>query len=260
MGRMAMGGTVMALLAFATAPWVSAADFDNDWPELVERLERAVPLNDLNALSGVRIGSMALLDTDLTADQGALVRYMVAYSTWRRIRNRAIEEGERDALIEEALDLLTEVTGRNPADAEAHALLGSLYGFQISFAPWKGMFLGRRASGALNRASELAPQNPRVLLLQGVSAIHRPRMFGGGTRKAASLLQEALAAFRTEPNGRPWPRWGHADTRAWLGYVLMQQGDSRAAEDHYLHALELEPNFRWVSEVLLPELHAGDTR
>jgi hypothetical protein len=44
--------------------------------------------------------------------------------------------------------------------------------------------LGLRSMGALERAAEVESANPRVLLLQGMTALHTPSAFGGSRGKA----------------------------------------------------------------------------
>ena len=67
-------------------------------------------------------------------------------------------------------------------------------------------------------------------------------------------MRRAVASFRTEPPGRPWPRWGRAEAYALLGQVLARRGDLDGARRHYLQALAIEPAFGWVRGVLLPAL------
>ena len=62
-------------------------------------------------------------------------------------------------------------------------------------ADQSGHDLGPRANAALDRASEIDSGNPRVLLLQGVSAFNTPAMFGGGTNKAEQFLRRSLERF-----------------------------------------------------------------
>ena len=116
------------------------------------------------------------------------------------------------------------------------------------------MTLGRRASRTSARALELAPGNPRVLLQDGVGKLHTPGMFGGGADRAEAMLYRALAAFRTEPPDRPWPRWGRLDAYAWLGQTSVERGDLALARRYYEQALDLEPGFAWVRYALLPAL------
>jgi hypothetical protein len=44
-----------------------------------------------------------------------------------------------------------------------------------------GMTLGPRAGTAMQSALALAPENPRVVLLDAIATYYRPPMFGGNT-------------------------------------------------------------------------------
>jgi Flp pilus assembly protein TadD len=116
------------------------------------------------------------------------------------------------------------------------------------------MLLGPRASGALDKAAEIAPDNPRVVVLQGISAFNTPALFGGGTEKAERLLRRSLTLFAREPADRPWPNWGRFDAHVWLGQALLGKGDRAGARAEYDRALTLAPGSRWVRSVLLPAI------
>ena len=247
----------MLVLVAVAAPAAAApqADFADAWPDLLARMERATVRGDAPEMMAVRTELHALLGADLTAAERSLARYTVAYLAWRlSVLPDALTDDDRDALLDNAVELLRVDLEVNQGNAEAHALLGSLYGLQIGGSAWKGMTLGRRASRATGRARELAPVNPRVLLLDGINKLNTPRMFGGGDGKAEALLQQALAAFGTEPPDRPWPRWGRSDVHAWLGQIMLRRGDLGAARRHFEQALEIEPELVWVRQQLLPAL------
>ena len=114
--------------------------------------------------------------------------------------------------------------------------------------------LGVRASGALDHAEVAAPDNPRVPLLQGISAFHRPVRFGGGLDRAEGLLRRSLDLFSREPPDKPWPNWGRFDAHVWLGQTLARQSDPAGARAQYDAALSLAPDSGWVKFVLLPAL------
>lgn len=245
------------MVAMLAAP-ARATDFAEVWPGLVAQIERTYVLGDASGMRSARTAVKELLDSDLTDDQRSIARYTVAYLNWRLffLTDNSADD-ERDALLDEALELLDADVADNDANAESHALMASVYGLQISQSRLRAAFLGTRAGRASARALELEPNNPRVLLLDGIGKLNTPRAFGGGEDRAEALLLRAVAAFRTEPPGRPWPRWGRIDAYAWLGQVAAQRGDPDAARRHYLQALEIEPEFAWVRSVLLPALEQG---
>ena len=245
---------VCAAVVLPSAPAGAAAGFDEAFPALVERLERAYVRGDAPELLAVRAGLTELLDTGLTGGQRSVTRYTVAYVNWRLFTiPDGVPAGDRPALLDDAVATLTRDLEADDGNAESHALLASVYGMQID-SVWKGMTLGRRASRASARALDLAPGNPRVLLQDGVGKLHTPGMFGGGADRAEAMLLRALTAFRAEPSDRPWPRWGLIDTYAWLGQISVERENLDAARRYYEQALDLEPEFAWVRDVLLPGL------
>jgi tetratricopeptide (TPR) repeat protein len=221
---------------------------------LIDRLERAALEGATKELRAIR----SELQGRVTAGADEpMVRYMLAYVAFRTVNLPDVPDAERTDLLNDAVSQLQQVVKRNPKDAEAHALLGSLYGLQIAQSPIvRGMTLGPRASGALDRAAEIAAENPRVLLLQGVSAYNTPAMFGGGVEKAERLLRRSLERFAVEPANKPWPDWGQFDAHAWLGQALLQRGDRAGARAEYDKARALAPNSGWLRYVLIPALEA----
>jgi tetratricopeptide (TPR) repeat protein len=167
-------------------------------------------------------------------------------------------KGERGRLLDEAQAALEQALAANPRDAEAHALLGAVYGAKISASPVKALTLGPKVAAAFSRAEKLAPRNPRVALQKGISLFFVPRALGGGAESAERELRRAASLFDQEPETKAWPYWGHADVYAWLGRTLAQQGEKEGARAAYRQALALEPDYVWVRSVLLPEL--GGTR
>lgn len=165
--------------------------------------------------------------------------------------------GERKALLEEAAEALRQSLRTNPRDAETHALLGAVYGAQISASSWKGMTLGPRISAAFSEAERLAPDNPRVALQKGITLFYVPRALGGGPEPAERELRRAAALFAREPAGKPWPNWGRVDVHVWLGRALAEKGDREGARAAYLRALTLAPEHALVRDELLPALGQG---
>ena len=159
-------------------------------------------------------------------------------------------KAERSRLLQEAQAALQNSLRQNPGDAESHALLGSIYGAQISLSPLKAITLGPRVAAAFAEAEKLAPANPRVPLQKGISLLFVPRAFGGGPESAEKELRRAEALFAQEPAAKTWPNWGRLDVLAWLGQVRARQGDSVGARTFYRQALALDPGYVWASLLL----------
>ena len=93
-----------------------------------------------------------------------------------------------------------------------------------------------------------------MALQRGISAYFSPKSFGGGLERAENDMRHALDLFARQPADEPWPNWGHVDAYAWLGKVLAENGDTAGARQAYQQGLVLEPDHRWIRQVLLPEL------
>ena len=251
MHRSTLAVVMVMFLAAAT----SGAQTDataHEWRQLMARLEPAVVRGQSAELRRIRADLLKRVPTaSASAD---LVQYAIAYIDWRMATLPDVLEREQVDLLGDGVSRMQGIVKNDGKNAEAHALLGGLYGLQISKAPMKGMILGPRANGALDRAAREAPANPRVVLMQGISAFNTPAMFGGGTDKAERLLRRSIELFASEPEGKEWPNWGRFDAHAWLGQTLVSKGDRAGARAEYDKALAIAPESAWLRYVLVPAL------
>lgn len=238
-----------------TAPTLSLSQ-EVAWSELTERLERAALAGSGQELRAVRMDLLRqLIQPAEQAPEPAFVEYAIAYIGWRSANLTDVPEQEQADLLDDGVERLEAVVNDDPENTEARALLGALYGLQIARDPSRGAELGVRSSGALDRAEAGAPDNPRVTLLQGISAFHTPVRFGGGLDRAERLLRRSLDSFSREPQDKPWPNWGRFDAHVWLGQTLARQKDPSGARAEYDAALSLAPDSAWVKFVLVPALN-----
>ena len=196
-----------------------------------------------------------LADTSLAA----WGHYYIALADYR-IADYLLAAGEENKgaaseHLKDTVDHLQKATEINPQAAEAYSLLSSAYGRQIGLNPIKGMVLGRRAQKALKKATQLAPDNPRVALCTAIRDFNTPGMFGGSKEKGLQGFQRAAELFaREEPSDLIQPAWGHSRTYAWLGLAYQDRGELALARAAFAKALAINPHFSWVKNVLLPEL------
>lgn len=217
-------------------------------------LDRGVTRGDAAALQRAR----SLFERATGAEEhAALAHYYVALSSYRLI-DLVQDEDRSDAYMDDAQKHLERALEVRPGWAEAEALLASVYGRKAGGGMFSGMRYGPKASSAMERAIESAPNNPRVLLTEAISLYNKPGMFGGDKEKAVARLNEAIARFEAAPPADPLqPGWGHAEAYAWLG-IAHARADRRAeARAAFEMALEVRPGYAWVQQVLMPEMLAS---
>lgn len=270
-GRRPFRGAIITVsLLAASGAAVAASDTAGGTPAsagLTERIERAVVIGSETELREIR----QLLGERIDAgDDGAigLDDYNLAYVNWRLGQILAAgdkaDRKEQRRLLKDAQGRIEERLIRHPGEAESHALRGSVIGEQIT-GFFRGMFLGPKATKALDRAFELAPENPRVALQRAISYYYTPKSFGGGLDKAEQEVRRAGDLLDLEPADQSWPNWGRIDALAWLGLILNARDKPDEARSAYQTALSLEPDHAWIRDELLPALdadaeQAGDDR
>ena len=227
--------------------------------ELAERLRTGLDEASIAGDDDALGHSVILARRAVTAfpDHGLLNHYM-GYALYL-LAQRTMETDMRaaHASLEEAESFLEKSIELLPI-AESHALLSSALGMRIDGAA-SAMTLGMRSGAAMGRAKALGPDNPRVRLLEGIAAFHTPSMFGGGHEAALEHFLAAIELFAEDAPEPPLPAWGHAEAYAWLGQTHAALGQADEARAAYERALELEPGYVWVREVLLPQLGGGLT-
>jgi len=249
-------GAAVCVLVTALNVNTAAAPFDDAWPAIVRALQKGEVTGAAADLQGAREACKRLLiASTLTSSERALVRTAMAYAGWRLVRAPTLPAAERDGILEEALAQTGLVIIDEPKNAEALALRSSIYGAIFSFNPMSAVTMGQDAAEAIERALQLGPQNPRVLLQEALRLYKTPQAWGGDLAKAEATLRRAIALYATEPVDRPWPNWGRADAHIWLGQMLAERGDVAGAKVEYNSALAAAPDHYWVKAALLPEIN-----
>ncbi|MEM7262371.1 MAG: tetratricopeptide repeat protein [Planctomycetota bacterium] len=194
-------------------------------------------------------------NSEAKSDLHAWAHYYLALTDYRTIP--AVQKKDKEALtahLETAIRSAEKAIELEPKHAEAHALLSSLLGRKISLDPSQTMTLGMRSSQLMLTAKQIAPKNPRVLLLDGISKLHTPEQWGGGAKSALVLLTKSVEQFSAkEKASKLEPTWGEDEAHAWLGVTQLKLGKRKRARAAFERALEINPKFDWVRKELLPQ-------
>ena len=127
--------------------------------------------------------------------------------------------------------------------AEALALIGACHGLAAKRQPLSALVAGNFAARELRKALAIAPENPRVLLLNAVTVLRR---YDDALRleQARDQLQLAVSVYdRFDDMRRPvgHPDWGEEQAHLALSSVYTRLGDKAAARDHLEQALLIAP-------------------
>ncbi len=237
--------------------WLQAATPDSNLDGLVKQISETTVHGDVAELDR-QAGTLERWLQHEELSNRELCLYTAAYVKWRLAYLPGHEViGERRVLLEQAETHLKALLELNPEDSEGHALLGAVYGGQITNT-WEKLSIGRKAQGALGRAAKLSPDNPRVVLNRAVANFYKPRLFGGGKDKALSELRRAEALFEQQSDDQPWPNWGRVEVQTWIGFVLVQKGELKEARAAYERALVLAPGHSRVLDILIPQLEEAE--
>lgn len=235
----------MKTLIAALTLLVTASAFATDFSSSVAALEKAWMNDDTPAIR-------QSIDDLKTLPSTPRTQYTIAYAERRLIFIPGTKPEQQRELAQSAQKRLEAVLRDEPRNAEAHALLASTFGVQIALDRWRGMTLGPRSSEEMDKALSLEPNNPRILLLKGISTFKMPAEFGGGVEKAEPWLRRAQQVLAQEPADKPWPNWGRFESHVWLGQVLAKLGRRDAAKSEYEAALNIAPRSQYVKRILLP--------
>ncbi len=243
---------VLATLALiATAQPASATDP----AELAtaRTLTYAAAFDSVHKLVAVReqLASMSAADP-----KSVELHYWVALASYRLVpRVMTKDKKQAQRYCDDAVAHLDQALAASPQSAECMSLKAGLLGLSISMSPMKAMSLGGEISGIEGQAKGIAPENPRVALLEGIGTYNKPGFVGGGAKKALPQLERAITLFAAAaPGDSTSIDWGYDDAHVWAGRSAAKLKDWNAARAHYEKALEINPRNNWVRYSLLPEL------
>ena len=181
--------------------------------------------------------------------------YYLALCEYRLATLFAATPGEQAESINRTIEHLKEAIELEDNFSDAHALLASAYGQKLGLKPHLGMALGPETKRVLEKSKRLDGNNPRVVLIDGMSDYYTPAMFGGDKQRAISKMEHALELFaKEEIRDTLQPSWGYDEACAQLGIMRQDAGDIEGAREAFVKALEVNPNNGWVKAQLLPGL------
>jgi hypothetical protein len=228
----------LALTVFAGA---ACAD-EGQWRDTESRIQYGYYTQDIRSLTNVA----AAVDAAETKDQWQ--GYYAGLANWRLAELAALHPSGKPPtvaqLAERCVHAVDRVLDQQPGFAEALALRAICTATPLAGGGLHVPFAGHGPRKDLDKALELAPKNPRVLLLDALGDYEFSAALGGNQERALPKLRRAVAAFEAERGGtEALPGWGASEAYYYLGRDLLEHADPVGARDALEHALLLAPEY-----------------
>jgi tetratricopeptide (TPR) repeat protein len=189
-------------------------------------------------------------------DHQALAEYFLGYIDYNLgVVVYRSEKEKAASFLDSAVMHLERAIQKDDNSAEAHALLSSCTGIQISFSPLSGIWRGPKAGSEMAKAKKLSPENPRVALLDAIGTYNTPALFGGGKEKGFEAMKKAADLFdRWKTADSLEPDWGKEQVYAWIGLAYLDRNETILARKAFEKSLEINPEYGWVKYVLMKKV------
>jgi hypothetical protein len=202
-----------------------------------------------------------------TADEklASRVRYWRGFALWRRAINGFNDSAdpkdlERD--LTQAIAEFKESAAKDPAFVDAMAGTISCLGNLVYLSQGNAarvQELIAQSSPLIKAAKAADPDNPRLLWVLGPILWNLPPERGGGQDKALEGYQKGLQAARKlkgAHNDPLEPSWGEPELLMSLAWSNLNRSrpDVTAAEQNARSALALVPYWRYIRDILLPQI------
>jgi hypothetical protein len=233
------------------------APHERSWQDIESRIQYGYFTEDAHALSNLTQQLATGGDDQQRGYYEALLAYRLMQLTVSHDdpKPKSAPEPDKDkadkargrALLERCVTSLDQVLAVEKDNAEGLALQSACLSMAADLDLWwHAPINGMKSGSQLRRALQLAPGNPRVLLLQAVNDV------GRAGDKALDELKRAIAAFEAERHDvEHLPAWGAAEAYVLKARIYLRRGDAVTARDALEHALLLAPDYAQARRLLL---------
>ena len=195
------------------------------------------------------------------------IRYWRGFAQWRRAINGfndSIDPKELGQDLKTALDEFKIAMEKDPTFVDAEVGTISCLGY-LAFMNRKDQARAKELIGQIiplvKEATDMAPDNPRLIWVRGPILWNTPSERGGGQDKAIESYQRGLeVCSKIKAGDEPLePSWGKPELMMSLAYSYLntKPADVNAAERYARGALEIVPYWHYVRDILLPQILAA---
>ena len=184
----------------------------------------------------------------------ALAHYYYSFANWQ-LSFLATDSQEAITLLQDGISHLKTAIALDEYFADAYVLGVLSYYPLYRLTPRRSREISAEEGPMLAKALELAPDNPRVVLVEAQDLFYSLPQYGGSQERGLQRYQDAIGLFAQQSDeDQAYPDWGHAMAYTWMGraYLNADQPDVLKARAAFEEALALRPDFAFVKYTLLP--------
>jgi len=193
--------------------------------------------------------------------------YWRGFAQWRRAINGfndSVDPKELGQDLKTALDEFKIAMEKDPTFVDAEVGTISCLGY-LAFMNRKDQARAKELVGQIiplvKEATDMAPDNPRLIWVRGPILWNTPSERGGGQDKAIESYQRGLeVCSKIKAGDEPLePSWGKPELMMSLAYSYLntKPADVNTAERYARGALEIVPYWHYVRDILLPQILAA---
>lgn len=195
-----------------------------------------------------------------------LVNYYIALADYG-LAMSAMSKQDNDKLkkyTESGIAVINKSIDEYPDFADSYVLLESFNFNRWQYEQDKMQDIISASQSADAEAKRLEPDNPRYILVTGISQFYTPEAFGGGIKTAMPTLQKSVDLFKTRKEKSDlYPDWGNDLAMGYLALCYINRnddGDMVKAKELIDEASKLEPDSKFISNYVNGELKKAGSK
>ena len=182
------------------------------------------------------------------ASQWQLLEYQYGYIAWAISKKKTMKR-EAEDYLDVAKENLTELVETNGKTSLSNAYNAAFVAYEIGITPFKAPFIGLKCMKYGETAVKQDSTNYFALIQYGNIMNYMPKAFGGSKDKALVYYKKAREIMRKDEVLYK-ENWLYMNLILTIADIYKNKNDYEATKQYYLEALELEPGYKFVEELM----------
>jgi tetratricopeptide (TPR) repeat protein len=185
----------------------------------------------------------------LSVDQKwELLNYQYGYVAWAISKKKTMKH-EAENYLDVAKENLSELVEINGKTSLSNAYNAAFVAYEIGITPIKAPFIGLKCMKYGETALKQDSLNHFALIQYGNIMNYMPAAFGGSKDKALLYYKKAKEVMRGDESLYK-ENWLYMNLILTIADIYKNKKDYESTKQYYLEALELEPGYKFVEELM----------